>query len=197
MLHAELARTIDGAFERRDGIGHQLLLDADLALTGTERAHVQFRPLGGKNSGGSFYNFADPVGYVDNSEIAPQRWWIEGELQSIFGGLIDDPTQQWDVYFTLGKFPLALQNFLLMNDEATGILLGKNTLIIPPFSNINLQAFYLFDDVDAFSPGSTDILGIFAALLVLGAVAVVFDALAALLFGHLAGWSVAARTSGG
>jgi ABC-type nitrate/sulfonate/bicarbonate transport system permease component len=45
--------------------------------------------------------------------------------------------------------------------------------------------------------GSTDILGIFAALLVLGVVAVVFDALAALLFAHLAGWSVAARTSGG
>lgn len=45
--------------------------------------------------------------------------------------------------------------------------------------------------------GSTDILGIFAALLVLGAVAVVLDALAALLFAHLAGWSVAARTSGG
>jgi ABC-type nitrate/sulfonate/bicarbonate transport system permease component len=45
--------------------------------------------------------------------------------------------------------------------------------------------------------GSTDILGIFAALLVLGVVAVVFDALAALLFAHVAGWSVAARTSGG
>ena len=44
--------------------------------------------------------------------------------------------------------------------------------------------------------GSTDILGIFAALLVLGVVAVLFDALAALLFSHIAGWSVAARTSG-
>lgn len=153
------AAALEDAGQRRDGIGHQLLLDVDLALTGTERAHVQFRPLGGKNSGGSFYNFADPAGYIDNSEIAPQRWWIEGELQSMFGGLIDDPTQQWDVYFTLGKFPLALQNFLLMNDEVTGILIGKNTLIIPPFSNINLQTFYLFDDVDAFSPGSTDILG--------------------------------------
>jgi ABC-type nitrate/sulfonate/bicarbonate transport system permease component len=44
--------------------------------------------------------------------------------------------------------------------------------------------------------GSTDILGIFAALLVLGVVAVLFDALAALLFSHIAAWSVAARTSG-
>jgi ABC-type nitrate/sulfonate/bicarbonate transport system permease component len=44
--------------------------------------------------------------------------------------------------------------------------------------------------------GSTDILGIFAALLVLGVVAVLFDALAALLFSHITAWSVAARTSG-
>jgi len=44
--------------------------------------------------------------------------------------------------------------------------------------------------------GSTDILGIFAALLVLGVVAVLFDALAALLFSQIAAWSVAARTSG-
>jgi ABC-type nitrate/sulfonate/bicarbonate transport system permease component len=44
--------------------------------------------------------------------------------------------------------------------------------------------------------GSTDILGIFAALLVLGVVAVLFDALAALLFSHIAAWSVAARTGG-
>jgi hypothetical protein len=44
--------------------------------------------------------------------------------------------------------------------------------------------------------GSTDILGIFAALLVLGVVAVLFDALAALLFSHIAAWSVAAHTSG-
>jgi ABC-type nitrate/sulfonate/bicarbonate transport system permease component len=44
--------------------------------------------------------------------------------------------------------------------------------------------------------GSTDILGIFAALLVLGVVAVLFDALAALLFSHITAWSVAARPSG-
>ncbi len=44
--------------------------------------------------------------------------------------------------------------------------------------------------------GSADIQGIFAALVVLGLVAIVFDALAAFLFSHVAGWSVAARTGG-
>lgn len=32
--------------QRQDAIGHQLRLDLDLRLTGTERFHVQFRPLG-------------------------------------------------------------------------------------------------------------------------------------------------------
>lgn len=44
--------------------------------------------------------------------------------------------------------------------------------------------------------GSADIQGIFAALVVLGLVAIVFDALAAFLFSYVAGWSVAARTGG-
>jgi ABC-type nitrate/sulfonate/bicarbonate transport system permease component len=42
--------------------------------------------------------------------------------------------------------------------------------------------------------GATDVEGIFAALLVLGLAAVIFDALAALLFSYLAAWSLAART---
>lgn len=45
--------------------------------------------------------------------------------------------------------------------------------------------------------GATDVEGIFAALLVLGMAAVIFDALAALLFSYLAAWSVAARPGGG
>ena len=150
---------LENGGERRDGLGHQLYVDLDLALTGTERFHVRFRPLGGKNSGGSFYQFSNPEGYQDNSDGVPQRWWFEGELQSIFGGWLDDPAHQWDVNVTLGKFPLVFHNFLLMNDEVTGIILGKNTLLIPPFSNVNVQTFYLFDDVDVPSARSTDVVG--------------------------------------
>ncbi len=45
--------------------------------------------------------------------------------------------------------------------------------------------------------GATDVQGIFAALLVLGFVAVVCDWLAAIGFAKLAAWSMAARTGGG
>jgi ABC-type nitrate/sulfonate/bicarbonate transport system permease component len=44
--------------------------------------------------------------------------------------------------------------------------------------------------------GSTDIEGIFAALTVLGLTAVIADALAAVVFSHIAEWSVVARTTG-
>ncbi|MCA9109253.1 MAG: hypothetical protein KDA52_04845, partial [Planctomycetaceae bacterium] len=145
---------------RRDGIGHQLLLELDLALTGTERVHVQFRPLGEQNTGGSFWQLSSPSEYIDNSTGVPQRWWIEGELQSIIGRLLNDPTLQFDVNFTAGKFPFALHNALLMNDEITGIVLGKNTLTSTPLSNINTQLFYAFDEVDAYSNQSTDIAGV-------------------------------------
>lgn len=146
--------------ERRDGIGHQLILDLDLALTGTERAHVQFRPFGEENSGGSFFVFSSPSGYVNNHTAVPQRWWIEGELQSIFGRMIGDPTVQLDINFTAGKFPFALHNFLLINDEITGIVLGKNTITHTPLSNLNVQLFYAADEVDAFNGRNSDFTGI-------------------------------------
>lgn len=144
---------------RRDGIGHQLLLDVDLELTGTERFHLQFRPFGEENTGGSFYQFSDPSGYIDNSTGVPQRWWFEGELQSIFGGLIDDPRIQLDANFVAGKFPFILHNALLMNDEIIGFVLAKNTFTSTPLSNINVQLFGALDDVDV-DFGNTESAGI-------------------------------------
>ena len=44
--------------------------------------------------------------------------------------------------------------------------------------------------------GATDVEGIFAALMVLGVVAVLFDALAAFAVSHIAAWSVPARPGG-
>lgn len=145
--------------ERRDGIGHQLLLDVDLRLTGTERFHVQFRPVGEENSGGSFWQLNEPDQYFDNSTGVPQRWWFEGELQSIFGPWFNDERFQADVNFTVGRFPFRLHNGLLMDDEITGIVLGKNTITSLPFSNLNVQAFYAIDQVDS-QPNSADLFGV-------------------------------------
>lgn len=145
---------------RTDGIGHQALVDLDLRLTGTERFHMQFRPLGEKNSGGSFYQFNDPAGYRDNSTGVPDRWWFEGEVFSIFGGLFEDEFTPRDYHVVIGKFPFALHNSLLMNDDIVGIAVNKNTLLIAPLSNLNVQVFYGLDDVDGFLGANLDVAGV-------------------------------------
>lgn len=144
---------------RNDGIGHQALVDLDLQLTGTERFHTQFRPLGEKNAGGSFYRFSNPEGYVDNSTAEPDRYWLEGEVGSLFGGWIDDPFVPRDYMIAVGVLPFQLQNLLLMNDDVAGIVISKNTLYMGPFSNVNVQAFGFLDEVDAFRDGAADVVG--------------------------------------
>jgi hypothetical protein len=145
---------------RQDGIGHQLLVDLDLRLTGTERFHVQVRPLGRKNSGGSVLQLNDPVHYDDNSTLIPDRFWFEGELFSIFGGLFDDPFKPRDFHFVVGQFPFVLHNNLLMNDDVLGVAVNKNTILVSPLSNLNVQTFYAFDNVDAFEGTSADVYGV-------------------------------------
>ena len=153
---------LEQAGTRQDGIGHQLIVDFDLRLTGTERAHVQFRPFGRENTGGSFFQLNDRSNFDDNSTGIPDRWWIEGEFYSLFGGLLDDEFTPYDYHITLGKVPYRLHNLLLVNDEMMGVILAKNTLIVPPLSNLNLQGFYFFDDVNTSTPQSTELAGVHA-----------------------------------
>lgn len=135
---------------RQDAIGHQLLIDLDMQLTGTERFHVQLRPLGERGTGGSYYQFSDPDGYVSNATGEPQRFWFEGEIHSIFGAFLD-PFAVMDYNFAVGKFPFSLHNSLLMNDEIIGVALSKNTIYLGKLSNLNVQLIYGANDVDAFN----------------------------------------------
>ena len=145
--------------QRRDLVGHQLIAELDLQLTGTERVHVQFRPLGEDNTGGSYYQANSPSGYVDNSTGLPQRYWVEGELASVLGNWIN-PFAVRDYHVTLGKVPFALHNALLINDETLGVIVNKNTLMPGPLSNLNVALFAMPDDVDAFDDGAADLYGV-------------------------------------
>ncbi|MEM9187204.1 MAG: hypothetical protein AAGB00_11985 [Planctomycetota bacterium] len=147
---------------RRDLVGHNLTLDADLRLTGTERLHVQHRPIGEDGTGGSFWRFDDPDGYTDNSTAEPARVWFEGELASIFsgwplGGATAHPAVAWDINFALGKFPLQQHNNLLINDEVAGVIVGQNNLRLGNLSNLNTRVFWLWDDINSLDtfPGGT------------------------------------------
>lgn len=146
---------------RQDFVGHNLTLDADLRLTGTERFHIQHRPVGEDGTGGSFYRFDNPEGYVDNSTAAPSRLWFEGEVASLLSGWLDggSPTA-WDMNLAIGLFPLGLHNNLLMNDEVAGIVIGQNNGQLENLSNLNVRGFWLWDEVDAFQDVGVDLLGV-------------------------------------
>lgn len=144
---------------RQDGIGHQLIADFDLQLTGTERFHLQFRPIGKGNTGGSYYRFNDPAGYIDNSTGEPTRYWFEGELASMFGGYFS-PFAVRDIFVTAGRFPFALHNGLLMNDEMLGVVVNKNTILLGNISNINVQGIYAATDVNNTADPDSGLFGV-------------------------------------
>ena len=73
------------------------------------------------------------------------------------------PVTPLDYHITVGKVPYAVHNSLLINDEVTGVIVNKNTLLIPPLSNLNIQGFYFFDDVDTATPRSTELVGMHAS----------------------------------
>ncbi len=143
---------------QQSAVGNQLLLDLDLQLTGTERIHAQWRPVGRKNTGGSFYQFSDPSGYVDNSTGEPDRIWFEGEVASVFGDWLD-PFAPRDYVVAAGLLPFQLQNFLLLNDDVAGVVVSKNNLYVANLSNVNAQFFYFFDEVDAFPDAGAKVVG--------------------------------------
>lgn len=136
--------------QTRAGIGHQLLIDVDLSFGATERLHAQWRPVGEKNSGGSFLQLNNDVRYIDNATPLPQTIWFEGSVSEIFSGYIPD-TVVADWALTAGLYPYQLHNQLLINDDIVGVMLSKDTFIFEPFSNILVQSFFAFDEIDAFS----------------------------------------------
>jgi len=147
--------------QRRDGLGHQLIVDMDFRWTGTERIHLQFRPLGEGNSGGSFYQFSDPAGYIDNSTAIPQNYWFEGELSSMLSNHFG-PFAVRDINLTAGKFPYAIHNQLLMNDEILGVIVSKNTLFLANLSNVNLQLVLAPSDVENVADDNCRLYGLHA-----------------------------------
>ncbi len=144
---------------RQDVVGHQLLVDLDLRLTGTERFHMQFRPLGRRNAGGSFYQFSEPEGYVNNMTAEPDRYWFEGELHSMLGAYVD-PFSALDYQIVVGKFPLELHNFMLISDDILGVAINKNTIYAGELSNLNIQTFWAFNDVDRFVASDSRLYGV-------------------------------------
>jgi len=132
-------------------IATRLNIDVDLKLTGTERIHAFFTPL---QKGNAFtrYEFGGGDGnrrFNDEFDLNPQTLFFEGDLGSLYSGF-SGTEARFDLPFTVGLFPLFLQNGTWANDAILGgaiTLPARNSrkLGLP---NYDITFFAAFDNVD-------------------------------------------------
>jgi hypothetical protein len=133
-------------------IATRLNLDVDFKFTATERIHAFFTPLqdgaakftrlefGGGNSNEKFN---------DEFDAEPQTLFFEGDAGSIYSGFSGQEAS-FDLPFTVGLFPLFLQNGIWANDAILGgavSLPAKNSAALG-IANFDITFFAAFDDVD-------------------------------------------------
>ena len=134
-------------------VATRLNLDVDLKLTGTERIHAFFAPIQNNNNA-EFSRFefggGDANGkFNDELDAEPQTLFFEGDLGSLYSGFSGQEAS-FDLPFTVGLFPLFLQNGIWANDAITGAavsLPAKNSAALG-LANFDITFFAAFDDVD-------------------------------------------------
>jgi hypothetical protein len=132
-------------------IATRLNIDIDFKLTGTERIHAFFTPLQ-KNAKFTRYEFGGGDGdgrFNGEFDLNPQTLFFEGDLGSILSGF-SGRDSSFDLPFTVGLFPLFLQNGIWANDAILGgavSLTAKNSrkLGLP---NYDVTFFAGFNNVD-------------------------------------------------
>jgi len=144
------------AYNQNDGkdiaqIATRLNIDIDLKLTGTERIHAFFTPLQ-KNAQFTRYEFGGGAGdgrFTDEFDFNPQTLFFEGDLGSIVSGFSGNEAG-FDLPFTVGLFPLFLQNGIWANDAILGgavTIPAKNSAKLG-LPNYDITFFAAFDNVD-------------------------------------------------
>lgn len=154
------------AFNQNNGkeigqIATRLNLDVDFKITGTERIHAFFTPITKDNK---FTRYEFGGGDADRQEnfefdAEPQTLFFEGDLGSLYTGFSGNEAS-FDLPFTVGLFPLFLQNGIWANDAILGgafSLPAKNSAALG-LSNFDITFFAAFDDVD--NPGILGLNGV-------------------------------------
>jgi len=135
-------------------IATRLNVDVDFKITGTERIHAFFTPIQKNNKFTRFeFGAADGDGKFNfEFDPNPQTLFLEGDVGSIFSGF-SGRDASFDLPFTVGLFPLFLQNGIWANDAILGgavSLTAKNSRKLG-LSNYDITLFAGFDNVD--NPG--------------------------------------------
>jgi hypothetical protein len=132
-------------------IATRLNIDVDLKFTATERIHAFFTPLQ-KNAKFTRCEFAG--GAADGKctlefDPLPQTLFFEGDVGSLYSGF-SGTEASFDLPFTVGLFPLFLQNGIWANDAILGgavSLTAKNSKRLG-LANYDVTVFAAFDQVD-------------------------------------------------
>ncbi len=132
-------------------IATRLNIDVDLKITGTERVHAFFAPIQEDNIY-TRYEFGGGAGnekFNDEYDFDPQTLFFEGDVGSIYSGF-SGREASFDLPFTVGLFPLFLQNGIWANDAILGgavSLPAKNSAALG-LANFDITFFAAFDNVD-------------------------------------------------
>jgi hypothetical protein len=133
-------------------IATRLNLDVDFKITATERIHAFFTPL--QEGGAKFTRFEFGGGdgdrkFTDELDLDPQTLFFEGDVGSIYSGF-SGKEAGFDLPFTVGLFPLFLQNGIWANDAILGGAVSfpaKNSAALG-LANFDITFFAGFDNVD-------------------------------------------------
>ena len=132
-------------------IATRLNIDVDLKITGTERIHAFFTPIQDNNVYTRF-EFGGGDGdklFNDEFDPEPQTLFFEGDFGSLYSGF-SGKEASFDLPFTVGLFPLFLQNGIWANDAILGgavTLPAKNSAALG-LANFDITFFAAFDNVD-------------------------------------------------
>jgi hypothetical protein len=132
-------------------IATRLNLDIDFKFTATERIHAFFTPFQKDNK---FTRFEFGGGNGDEKfnfefDPEPQTLFFEGDLGSLYSGFSGQEAR-FDLPFTVGLFPLFLQNGIWANDAILGgafSIPAKNSAALG-LSNFDTTFFAAFDNID-------------------------------------------------
>jgi hypothetical protein len=133
-------------------IATRLNLDVDFKITSTERIHAFFTPIQENNVKFTRFEFGGGGGDGKfNDEFDPdlQTLFFEGDFGSLYSGF-SGKEASFDLPFTVGLFPLFLQNGIWANDAILGgavSLPAKNSAALG-LANFDITFFAAFDNVD-------------------------------------------------
>ncbi len=141
-------------------IATRLNLDVDIKITGTERIHAFFTPIQKANAEFTRYEFGGGGAndrFNDEFDADPQTLFFEGDAGAIYSGYSGQEAS-FDLPFTVGLFPLFLQNGIWANDAILGGAFTLPALNSPTLglSNYDITFFGAFDNVDNASVVGVD-----------------------------------------